>query len=225
MGEFSPQRSPTRSNGTKRMSFTAVAFLILLLLHITVPVVSAKSSISTGEKLTSYILSDILESPDASKYLLMQSDGNVAVYQAGELELNNNGVLFLRSPDGKIFWTYHCRYSGTSFTSSFAMGRHQCISSPDLNNFLVMQDDSNVVIYKKHAAYMSWSNAMGKGGSWLKMNDMGALQVQSSGGVKMIFNILKGVSTSNKGPYTVRLSNDAKISIKDDKEEWTNFPN
>ncbi|KAF9364057.1 hypothetical protein BGX34_002606 [Mortierella sp. NVP85] len=87
MSEISPQRS-SRSNGTKKLSFSAILVLVFMLFNVMIPVVSALSKITSG----TLEIGDYLESPDKTKRFVIQTDGNAVVYQ-GKQSLWASGAL------------------------------------------------------------------------------------------------------------------------------------
>jgi len=86
MSEISLQRS-SRSNGTKKLSLSAILVLVFMLFNVMVPVVSALSKISSG----TLEIGDYLESPDKTKRFVIQTDGNAVVYE-GKAALWSSGM-------------------------------------------------------------------------------------------------------------------------------------
>ncbi|KAK3827750.1 MAG: hypothetical protein J3Q66DRAFT_321008 [Benniella sp.] len=83
MSKITPQRSSARSIGAKKPSFSAVLVLAVMLFNVMVPIVSAKSTLVSGEQLRN---GEYLESPDRSKHFVVK-DGQVIIQEKGKRDL------------------------------------------------------------------------------------------------------------------------------------------
>ncbi|KAF9364058.1 hypothetical protein BGX34_002607 [Mortierella sp. NVP85] len=90
MIEITPQRS-SRSIGAKKPSFSAILVLVVMLFKVMVPIVSAKSTLISGEKLKN---GGYLESPDGTKRFVVK-DGKAIIQQKGIRDLQT----WLLTPD------------------------------------------------------------------------------------------------------------------------------
>ncbi|KAK3827748.1 MAG: hypothetical protein J3Q66DRAFT_362950 [Benniella sp.] len=83
MSKITPQRSSAGSFGPKKPSLSAMLVLVAMLFNVLVPIVSAKSSLMSGESLKN---GEYLESPDGTKRFVIE-DGKAVIYQTGIREL------------------------------------------------------------------------------------------------------------------------------------------
>ncbi|KAF9364063.1 hypothetical protein BGX34_002612 [Mortierella sp. NVP85] len=82
MSKITPQRS-ARSIGAKKPSFPALLVLAIMLFSVMVPIVSAKSTLVTGEQLKN---GEYIESPDRSKRFMVK-DGKAIIEEKGIRDL------------------------------------------------------------------------------------------------------------------------------------------
>ncbi|KAK3827751.1 MAG: hypothetical protein J3Q66DRAFT_394082 [Benniella sp.] len=79
MSKITPQRSSARSIGAKKPSLSALLVLAVILFNVMVPIVSAKSTLVSGEQLRD---GEYLESPDRSKRFVVK-DGKAIIQEKG----------------------------------------------------------------------------------------------------------------------------------------------
>ncbi|KAF9364059.1 hypothetical protein BGX34_002608 [Mortierella sp. NVP85] len=87
---MTPQRS-SRSISSRKPSLSVILVLVVMLFNVMAPIVSAKSTLMSGESLKN---GEYLESPDGTKRFVIE-DGKAVIYQTGIRELQT----WLLTPD------------------------------------------------------------------------------------------------------------------------------
>jgi len=260
MSNITPQRS-SRSNGTKKLSPSALLVLVVMLFNVIVPVASVRSRITSGQRMN---IGDYLESRDGSKRFVVEAKRGVIYddrktelqiwtndtpdqyyyeltdrgYFCGivpqdpprtlscihtsyedmpvgtwQMSLENNGILYGRDGKGVYHWNSFCRLEVLTLPTERPLFT-SCLMSPDTRNFLHIQANGMLVIYRGRKAVRSFTQLSGKSSVYLFLSKTGSLSIRTSHSPVeeyVIFNNRDG----SEQKYIASITDDAKIRIED----------
>lgn len=169
MSKITPQSSSARSNGTKKLSFSAMVGLTVMLLNALVPVVSARSGIKSGQVIPT---NESLESPDQSHRLLMKENGSAVLSTTSRPQFP---IWILGKESTPANYRFKLRRNGRACVLKPNGRNHECTSGPfggprrdkwslDLHN--------NGVLYLKDSKdQLSWTSVCPVAGTILKAGE------------------------------------------------------
>ncbi|KAK3827755.1 MAG: hypothetical protein J3Q66DRAFT_434435 [Benniella sp.] len=130
-----------------------------------------------------------------------------------QMSLENNGILYGRDGKGVYHWNSFCRLEVLTLPTERPLFT-SCLMSPDTRNFLYIQADGRLVIYRGRKAVRSFTQLSGKGSVYLFLSKTGSLSIRSSNSPVeeyVIFNNRDG----SEQKYIASITDDAKIRIED----------
>jgi hypothetical protein len=166
-------------------------------------------------------------------YILLTNVGDLCVYNADhkcvkslarfdnppqgqwDLSLRNNGVLYLKDPNGEVRWISTCYFQVNTVMSDLPFF-DQCIPSPDGQQFLKMQTDGNLVIYDGYNAVRAFNGLHGRKNVYLHLSKTGILTLNTIGGLQ---TTLSRNTNGKTDTYHLRVTDDVKLRVSNSKGE------
>ncbi|KAF9364056.1 hypothetical protein BGX34_002605 [Mortierella sp. NVP85] len=166
-------------------------------------------------------------------YILLTNVGDLCVYNADhkcvkslarfdnppqgqwDLSLWNNGVLYLKDPNGEIRWISNCYSEVNTIKSELPFFNH-CIPSPNSQYFLKMQADGNLVIYEGYRALRAFSGLYNRKTVYLSLSRTGIITLNTIGGLQTTISKNTGGKTDT---YHLGVTDDAKLRVSNSKGE------
>ncbi|KAK3827752.1 MAG: hypothetical protein J3Q66DRAFT_408827 [Benniella sp.] len=144
---------------------------------------------------------------------------------AWELSLWNNGILYLKNPNGVIVWNNICDSFAASLESN-NMLIGECLASPDYGSLLYMKENGNLVLYNGYTTVSSISRLYPSDDQhpvYLYLTSTGTLKLlrYNSNDECIVYN--NDISTVKEDKYRLTITNEARIMITDSSSNQVGF--